>query len=642
MTERRYDSDEPLYQKFADFSAGMAVGLTPGVVPAEACLWAINVDPARGGLRSRYGRQRMGNRLPAGSSTCYWLGQFRKRLEAGSVNKQVLRINSADLFELVPHLTLGLVSGTWTFRGSVSSERITTGLQFANRMWYGDGIASGRVWDGDTLQPWGQIAPGTPALGAQISVGGNLFNTKVYQIVYTLYSTTTTEETNPSEAVEVTISTGTDTSLVELNIPDFATMPTRFDAVKVYRSPQGEAIPLYESQHSYDGSVSLTVDIGVRADADLGSAVEYDNDPPPKLSWFTIFENKFFGSGPEEPSTLVNSKTDQPWAWPPLNTLNINLDDGDEIVGGLVLHGTLFVFKRRSAHAVAAHPIFGYGTSQLPADVGLLSHHSLVVVGNFAYGYDDQGIWRFNGAQFTRQANLMLDFFVKARRNPQSLRAVAVRDARLDRPYYRLVLDGPDPRDQTVTKSFWVNLLEPTGGIFLIDGWSATYVTHMDGEQVVNDVRLEVQEIWSGDDQGAVYRHFEDAEGNALYFDEDPDAVPQEIELDFRSPDIAFEEGEIPDHEDKLQSGWIVTLERSDVNPPTLLWTSYLDGVMADQKTFSGHTGGKVTEARYWRLRGTPHRRAGFRFAGTGSYDARLASMTTEFRPLGLRLPGEA
>jgi hypothetical protein len=63
---------------------------------------------------------------------------------------------------------------------------------------------------------------------------------------------------------------------------------------------------------------------------------------------------------------------------------------------------------------------------------------------------------------------------------------------------------------------------------------------------------------------------------------------------------------------------------------------------MADQKTFSGHTGGKVTEARYWRLRGTPHRRAGFRFAGTGSYDARLASMTTEFRPLGLRLPGEA
>lgn len=631
MTERRTDTEEALYEQYADFSGGMAAGLTPGNVPPNAALWAVNVDPARGGLHSRYGRQRVGNRLPSASSTCYWLGMFRKREAAGSVTRQALRINSHDLFELIgpPDPT-----GIWTFRGSVSSERITTGLQFVNRMWFGDGIVDGKVWDGDTLQPWGWPAPVTPSFGPQSATGGHLFDGSVYGVVYVLVDPLTGEKTNPSEAIEVTISTGTDTSKVALIIPANPGMPPRFTKVWVYRTPADEAFPLFESEHDYSGA-SITVDVGVRTDSDLGEAAEFDNDPPPKLSWFVLFEGQFFGSGPDAPSVLLNSKVNAPWAWPALNTLNINLDDGDELIGGFVMHGTLFVFKRRSAHAVGSHPIFGYSSSQLPADIGCLSHHSLVIVGNLGYGFDDQGLWRFNGAQFERVANLMVDFFDQARRGTRVKEAVAVREPVLSRPYYRVALEGPDPRTGEL-KPLWVNLLDTTGGVYVYDGWEATYLAVMSGLQ-------DVQEVWSGGREGAVYRHFVDAEGNELYYDHTPDAEPIGIGFDYRSPDLSIGIQQVPIHEHRLVTGWLVELERSDGPVPMLDGTEYVDGLQASgPRQFTGQAGlgARATEHDYWRLRGTPGRRHGFRFSGSGTYDFRLASMTAEYRPMGLRLPG--
>lgn len=625
MSEDRYDSKRQT-EWIGDFSRGLAMGISPGLVPPEASLWSINFETARGGLRSRKGRERVGNRLPAGSSTCYWLGQYRKRTGGGTTTDQTLRINSQDLFELV--------GSTWTFRGSVSAQRLTTGHQFVNRLWFGDGVVSGKVWDGSTIQEWSSGAPGLPLVYVSVAgVGGNLSDGD-FQAVWTLYSTSTGEETNPSSSLAFTIVAGTDTALVTVTIPAVAGVPARFNKARIYRTARDEASPEYESEIAYAG-VATNTTLGTRADADLGDTVEYDNTPVPKLQFFVEHESRFFGVTLDNPSTLRWSKTDLPWAWPAANSMNISLDDGDDITGLLPkFHGILNVFKRKQAYAVSPDPLFVYSNSAYPQDRGCLSHYSIVVVGNYAFAYDEKGFWHFNGAQFVAMTDMAMDFFLKARRNAQSLEAVAIHDDRSDRPYYRCVLEGPDPRDTTVSRTWWVSMLEQTGGISLVEGWSATVVARIEGSN-------RIPEVWSGDNLGAVYRHFEDASGNALWTDHNEDAVPQAIECDHRSPDMAIgAQQQVFPHHNKIAEGLFVELERSEGPTPTLALTSILDGVESSFHTVTGHTSGVITTAGYRRLGGTPCRRFGFRIHGTGTFDARVTGVGIEYTPVGMRLRG--
>jgi hypothetical protein len=362
------------------------------------------------------------------------------------------------------------------------------------------------------------------------------------------------------------------------------------------------------------------------------------------------FQGRFFGVSPDDPSVLRWSQTNRPWSWPALNNLPIDQDDGDELQGALVLHGTLYAFKRRAPYAVNADPLLAYVYTELPADVGSLSHHSLVVVGNYAYGLDERGIWVFNGAQFQRLTDQAMDFFLKSRRDDKSLEAVAVHDARPDRPYYRVVLRGPDPRDANAAfKTWWVNMHEPTQALDLYENWSANVVAVVQNQQ-------HIPEVWSGDDLGAVYRHFEDTTGLPIYYDEDADGVAQDVESDYRTTDIALGEvfgeaftpegdrpGGIPRYHDKVLHGIYVEFEQSDGPSPRVTFTSYLDGLSIYSHGRSGYSGstGKVTEAIYWKSRSTPFRRAGLRVEASGTFDLRLTGFAFEFSPIGIRLRGE-
>jgi len=185
--EQRPHERAPRIHAIYDFQRGMVTGLSPGAVPPDASLWAINVDAARGGLRVRRGRERVGNRLPAASSTCYWIGQYRRRSDAGTFTLQTLRINATDLFELV--------GDVWVQRGSVATQSLVQGRQFANRMWFSDGIVPGVVWDGSTVEPWGYSSPLSPPVYlAENGAGGYLYDGKTYQVAYTFYSSTTSRK----------------------------------------------------------------------------------------------------------------------------------------------------------------------------------------------------------------------------------------------------------------------------------------------------------------------------------------------------------------------------------------------------------------------------------------------------------------
>lgn len=637
MPEGPYEVPRQI-QSIHEFSRGFVMGLSPGKVPPEAALWAINIDHARGGLRNRRGRERVGQRLPAASSTCYWLGQYRRHMGAGTpVTLQNLRVNATDLYELVGEV--------WTYRGSMGFRRLTTGLQFHNRMWLGEG-SSMKVWDGSTIQSWGFNAPEPLVYVSTAETGGYLFADGVYGAVIILYSSTTGEGTNPSSELELTMGAGSDVKLVTCTVPAMTIEP-RFDKVRVYRTAEGEALHEYESEHDYSGS-EISITVGSREDSNLGAVVDYESDPPPGLDWFLKFQGRFFGVSPDDPSVLRWCQTNRPWAWPALSNLPIDQDDGDELQGGLVLHGTLYVFKRRAPYAVNEHPLFGYVATEMPADVGTLSHHSLVVVGNYAYGLDERGLWVFNGAQFQRLTDQAMDFFLKSRRDDKSLESVAVHDARPDRPFYRVILRGPDPRDADAAfKTWWVNMHEPTKSLDLYEDWDANVLAVVQNSQFI-------PEVWSGDDQGCVYRHFEDADGEPLYHDEDPDGVPGDIDSDYRTADIALGEtfgesftpegdrpGGQPRYHAKEMHGIYVEFEQSVGPPPTVLFTSYLDGLSVHSYERGGYDDGKITESIYWRGRATPFRRAGLRVQASGTFDMRLVGFAFEFSPLGIRLRGE-
>jgi hypothetical protein len=640
--ERR---EEPYYT----WNRGMAMGPSPGSIPPEYSLWAINTDAARGGLRNRLGRGRVGDRLPAGSATCYWLGQLRIRGTAGSVTRSYLRINRFDLFQLTgePDPT-----GVWAPKGSVSVARLVCGQQWFNKMWFGDG-ASTKVWDGDTLQEWGWLAPPPPVFVSESTPGGNLFNAKTYQLGYTLFDPfqgdiDTAEETDVSTALEHLLVVAGDVSLVNATIPA-QSAPARFTQARLYRSAADEAVMRREATVAFTGGGDAVV-YGTKTDSNLGALAPVGvNVPPPRLDRFLIFENRFFG-WERFSSVLRWSKTNSPWAWPTEYAMNLNLDDGDEIRGAFQMHGTLYVLKRRSAWAINPDPIFLYAATQLPADIGCLSHFSIVIVANYAYGYDERGFWRFNGAQFDRLTDNNMDFFLSARRNAQALDAYGVYDARPDRPYYRVILDGPDPRTPGTSRRWWVNLFEPTMGVSLIQGWDAKVVSQVEGQSEDDQGNpLHVPEVWSGDEQGAVYRHFEDKDGVNVYTDDDPDAVPQPIAWDYRSADIALGvanpgqgQSPTPTYSSKYWHQLFVELGRSDDGPtPNILFTSYLDGLQSTSQTLAGAGAGQaITGVHRWNVGGTPCRRAGFRLSGSATADARVEGVVFEWTPAGTRIKG--
>lgn len=627
MSEERYEEERrPL--DFDAFEQGMAMGPSVGRTPPEAAQWAINVDPARGDLRNRRGRERVGDQIQGGSSTCYWLGQFRKREIAGTVTRQALHLSGQFLRKLA--------NDVWGIVGTVTVNRLASVRQWVNRMWIGDGVEKS-VWDGDTLQPWGHDAPAVATDNGETNAGGNLFEASVYQHAYTLFSTSFGEETDPSTALTRTITSapvGSTDNLWDVDIPA-ATIPTRFDKIRSYRTRADAAILEFEAEIAYTG-LAISIQVGTRADSDLSADLEFDNDPPGKLKIFTIYDGRFLGVNLDSASVARWSKLTEPWAWPNSNNVPIELDDGDEIQAIFVMHGTSFWMKRYSAHALSPDPIFTYAVSQLPQDVGCLSHFSVVVVGNHAYGYDDRGVWRFNGAQFERLTDHMMDFFDQARRSSQSLEAYAARDPRATRPYYRLILDGPDPRDTSTTRRWWVNILEPSNGLFLYQDWDAKVMTIVEGDKNA----LNIKEFWSADDKGGVYRHFEDESGNLLYDDQQADGTHAGIEMDWRSQDWAKGESEgVRAIDNKMELDLYIEQERSDAGlAPTLIYTSFLDGIQSDRHTISGFTGGKRTEADMRGLSGTAHRRSSWRIHGTGTFDARVTKLSVDWKRLGMQL----
>jgi len=120
-------------------------------------------------------------------------------------------------------------------------------------------------------------------------------------------------------------------------------------------------------------------------DDGLGSAVEFDNDPPIEMSLATDFlETMFLSGDPNNPHYLYHSKRFRPESFPPLNFIEIGNAD-DPITAIVPIAGVLGMFTHKTKYRLTGNSLSGFvhfeaiskrGTrawkSVVPSDKGII------------------------------------------------------------------------------------------------------------------------------------------------------------------------------------------------------------------------------------------------------------------------------
>lgn len=199
------------------------------------------------------------------------------------------------------------------------------------------------VYDGADVYPLGLPEPAAPTL-TDLSTGSLAAGT--YGYVYTLYSSATGYESNPSEAAEVTV-LGSDSVEVEMAVP--AGYDSYVDAFRVYRLDPGAGQYLLLAEVAVSGGATTTyTDDGTAALAPI--AADYDNGIAPNFERMAYYAGYAFGSVGD---TLYWSKPLAPGAWPELSYTQVPFEGNDTIVALVAHQDALVIFGRRNTLLLA-------------------------------------------------------------------------------------------------------------------------------------------------------------------------------------------------------------------------------------------------------------------------------------------------
>lgn len=386
-----------------------------GLLPPNASTVQVNCHHLNGGIRKRFGRTLLGSAIST-HVRCDWFGRYS--LNSGSSYLVQVRSNGSGgdgyLYKF-DSTWKGFISGSAT---ATSADKIApvvtesavvpglcTGVAFADDLYIANGntTATYCVRDGAAIERvgWGGGTLTTGTNGAA-SAGGSLTIDKDYSWVWTLYDPLFGAESNPSPASAAFQVTGATDFTKAITMPALAAWDDRFTKIRIYRTRAGGATYFFEKEISISGdftSVAQTSTLSV-ADDNLGSEVEDDNDPPPRLQFLTIWDGRMWAFVPGTNATIAWSKNGNPQAWPSNNQLDLDGEVGDDITALFEDHGSLYVVKRNEGIFVIEAAGSTYVYRRIAEGVGCASHWSVCKTEDGEVVWVSNAGWmRFNGGQ---------------------------------------------------------------------------------------------------------------------------------------------------------------------------------------------------------------------------------------------------
>lgn len=390
-------------------------------VPGSAASVFTNAELTDIGIRRRYGRLSVGAGGPSGAFTTHIVNQgmtlYRPVAPLIAANANQM-IHAQGLDTGPATFTYAYWNSFGTFKGAVSDAvpataadiigsdlRVGGFFQYNDYLFYWDGGSIHRYYDGvgtHGIFTWGFdssiLVLGTNGASA---AGGGKTDAKAYQWVYTWYNPLTGAETDPSPASASNTPASPNLQWT-ITVPANAAWTAEWSMLRIY-STFGDATGTYFFEREVtagplDTTAKVITNGMSKADGELGAEVETDNAPPGKLLYCILFQEKVIAVDFDDPNSIVWSKEQNPFSWPPINRAYIEKDSGSVITGLFVLLGKLYVVKRHGGVFMLTPATDGTWVVDKVMDKwGCANHHGIVVVGPYAYWLETKGAVRFDG-----------------------------------------------------------------------------------------------------------------------------------------------------------------------------------------------------------------------------------------------------
>jgi len=254
---------------------------------------------------------------------------------------------------------------------------------------------------GSLVLNWGIAAPlAAPVLSAGASTP-NLNGT--YAAIYTYARVTgggkLASESNPSASPG-----GIPLSAQALNVAVVASTDPQVTHIRIYRTLQGG------SQFFFDQQVSNTTQTvsSTQVDGNLGTGVQYDNDPPVPATWVTEFQGHLFLLGdPANPDYLWYSKHFLPESFPAAQYLKIG-DPADPLRSALAMTGVLGVFTRLTKYRIMGNSVSGFAALEALNTRGIVAPQACLASSRGALFVARDGLFLTNFVEQDQEISQML------------------------------------------------------------------------------------------------------------------------------------------------------------------------------------------------------------------------------------------
>jgi len=347
--------------------------------------------------------------------------------------------------ELVVHAgtSLQVARGArWDFLAGEQNENLpTTFTSVGGYLVACNGISKNLKYDGIEAPSAVGIEPPQRAPLPQQTGSGN-YLAGLYSFCYVYRNSATGRRSTRSPYKDQTF-TGTP----QAQITVYPSADPQVDEIEIYRglrgTPGSQAIFYYLA--TVDNSEQTYTDN--TGDADVGDMYDADNVAFPPCRYCATYKTWLVTAGnPDSPNTVYFSQAANFEAV--AAEYEIGQDDGYPITGLFVLGGVLYVCKERGIYAMAGESPHTMYVSATYLGRGVVGHYAVARVDNYVALVDRDGIYLFNGAEFTKISSPIDDWFDSRtqRLNTEKLRqCCAVSYPEKRQIWFSLHFGDPDP-----------------------------------------------------------------------------------------------------------------------------------------------------------------------------------------------------
>jgi len=359
-----------------NFSRGLNSWISPHAIDNEECIDVLDLLFSKGAPKTR----------------------------KGQVSKVVISSMISELYNFVDVsgvdrlccINVDDASGSWAFRDITSGDtRLALFTPTSGPI--GSAVMEGRLYifrhdgmfkyDGNTHErEIGSPAPTTVLSAVPINLSSAMQGTYAYLVTYV---TSGQKEGNPSPISEPVTVSGNGIRLE--NIP---TGPIDIIARNIYRG--GGTLTNYLLAHVISNNTTTVISSDIKADSELGKAIEWDHEPPPKAIFGAVYRNRLFVIDRKD-NKLKWSRPLEPWYWDSFNTAVIG-HDGEKPTGMLELKGRLYILK---PHSIWLWDDGRKVPISITEGIGCIAYKSIAFTQDYSaiFFLGDEGVYYFDGSE---------------------------------------------------------------------------------------------------------------------------------------------------------------------------------------------------------------------------------------------------